>query len=61
MHAKTVLVDGWRWLVTSANFTDRGQERNFELGALIEDRETGASVMRWFEEGIGAGFFVRLR
>jgi phosphatidylserine/phosphatidylglycerophosphate/cardiolipin synthase-like enzyme len=60
MHAKTVLVDRRRWLVTSANFTDRGQSRNFELGALMEDSSAAAEVVRWVEEGIGAGFFIVL-
>lgn len=37
LHAKCVVVDG-RWsLVTSANFTNRGQTRNIELGVLIDD------------------------
>jgi len=38
LHAKCVAVDD-RWaLVTSANFTDRGQTRNIEAGVLVEDR-----------------------
>ena len=37
LHAKCVVVDR-RWsLVTSANFTNRGQTRNIELGVLIDD------------------------
>lgn len=38
LHAKCVVVDGARAFVTSANFTERGQTRNIEVGALIEDR-----------------------
>jgi PLD-like domain len=37
MHAKCVVVDGKRAFVSSANFTDRGQERNIEVGVLIND------------------------
>jgi phosphatidylserine/phosphatidylglycerophosphate/cardiolipin synthase-like enzyme len=37
MHAKCVVVDGKRAFVSSANFTDRGQERNIEVGVLIDD------------------------
>lgn len=37
LHAKCVVVDDTRALVTSANFTDRGQTRNIEAGVLIED------------------------
>jgi phosphatidylserine/phosphatidylglycerophosphate/cardiolipin synthase-like enzyme len=37
LHAKCVVVDRRQTLVTSANFTDRGQTRNIEVGVLIED------------------------
>lgn len=37
MHAKSVVVDRAATLVTSANFTGRGQERNIEFGTLIHD------------------------
>ena len=37
LHAKCIVVDERTTLVTSAKFTDRGQTRNLEVGALIED------------------------
>lgn len=37
LHAKCLVVDGVRAFVSSANFTQRGQERNIEVGVLIED------------------------
>jgi len=37
MHAKCVAVDGKRAFVSSANFTERGQERNIEVGVLLRD------------------------
>ncbi|MGK3982598.1 DISARM system phospholipase D-like protein DrmC [Sorangium sp. So ce136] len=37
LHAKCVVIDGVRAFVSSANFTQRGQERNIEVGVLIED------------------------
>jgi len=37
LHAKCVVVDGARAFVSSANFTQRGQERNIEVGVRIED------------------------
>ena len=37
MHAKCVVVDGAKAFVSSANFTQRGQERNIEVGVLIEE------------------------
>ena len=37
LHAKCVVVDGVKAFVSSANFTQRGQERNIEVGVLIAD------------------------
>lgn len=37
LHAKCVSVDGARAFVSSANFTQRAQERNIEVGVLIDD------------------------
>lgn len=37
LHAKCVVVDGQRAFVSSANFTKQGQERNIEVGVLLED------------------------
>lgn len=37
LHAKCIVVDETRALITSANFTDRGQTRNVEVGVSIED------------------------
>lgn len=37
LHAKCVVVDGWRAMVSSANFTLTGQERNIEVGVLLDD------------------------
>ncbi|MCC6872666.1 MAG: hypothetical protein IT378_00040 [Sandaracinaceae bacterium] len=45
LHAKCIVVDVASTLVTSANFTDRGQSRNIELGVLIDDRDFAARVV----------------
>lgn len=37
LHAKCVVVDGSRAFISSANFTQRGHDRNIEVGVLIED------------------------
>lgn len=37
LHAKCVVVDGERAFVSSANFTSRGQNRNIEVGVLLDD------------------------
>ena len=38
LHARCIVVDEERSLITSANFTDRAQTRNIEAGVLIEDK-----------------------
>ena len=54
LHAKCVVVDHRHVFVTSANFTDRGQTRNIEVGVLLDDEplasvlETQFSPAVWF-------------
>jgi phosphatidylserine/phosphatidylglycerophosphate/cardiolipin synthase-like enzyme len=51
LHAKCVVVDE-RWVfVTSANFTDRGQTRNVEVGVLLEDAHLAAVLEAQFSAG----------
>ena len=60
LHAKCVVVDGLRALVSSANFTQRGQERNIEVGVLIEDATfaefLSAQWMRLVDSGLVVGW-----
>ncbi|MCB9549767.1 MAG: phospholipase [Myxococcales bacterium] len=59
LHAKCVVVDEAEALVTSANFTNRGQDRNVEVGALIRDpRYAGALAAQW-RNAQAQGMFVR--
>ena len=58
LHAKCIVVDGRRTLVTSANFTDRGQTRNVELGVLIDDPGFGARVVGQFRALVDSGLLV---
>jgi phosphatidylserine/phosphatidylglycerophosphate/cardiolipin synthase-like enzyme len=58
LHAKCVVVDE-RWsLVGSANFTDRGQTRNIEVGALLDDPSFAQALLRQFRGVAAAGVFV---
>lgn len=51
LHAKCVVVDGRHTLVTSANFTDRGQTRNVEVGVLLDDVALAESIEAQFQPG----------
>lgn len=51
LHAKCVVIDG-RWVfVTSANFTDRGQTRNVEVGVVLDDVRLAAVLEAQFVAG----------
>jgi phosphatidylserine/phosphatidylglycerophosphate/cardiolipin synthase-like enzyme len=60
MHAKCVVVDGARAFVSSANFTQRAQERNIEVGVLVEDASFASFLagqwLRLIEAGIVAEY-----
>jgi phosphatidylserine/phosphatidylglycerophosphate/cardiolipin synthase-like enzyme len=59
LHAKCVVVDALQSLVTSANFTDRGQTRNLELGVLIRDRTFAELLIGQWRGLLGQGIVRR--
>lgn len=59
LHAKCVVIDHEYTLITSANFTDRGQTRNLEAGVAIEDRAFAGSLERQWMNLVEAGVVVR--
>ncbi|WP_438006395.1 DISARM system phospholipase D-like protein DrmC [Sorangium sp. So ce321] len=61
LHAKCIVVDEERTLITSANFTDRGQTRNIEAGVLIEDGPFAEEVSAQWRLLITAGLVRRYR
>ena len=44
MHAKCVIIDDREVLITSANFTEKAQHDNIELGVLVRDSNFAARV-----------------
>jgi phosphatidylserine/phosphatidylglycerophosphate/cardiolipin synthase-like enzyme len=61
MHAKCVVVDDATALIGSANFTDRGQQRNVEVGVRIDDPKFAARLAAQWNGLAGAGLLVRVR
>jgi phosphatidylserine/phosphatidylglycerophosphate/cardiolipin synthase-like enzyme len=49
LHAKCVVVDEERVLITSANFTEAAHERNIEAGVLLADAAVAKAVCSQFE------------
>ena len=48
LHAKCIVVDGRKALVTSANFTEAAQERNIELGLLVYSEAAATQIEQHF-------------
>lgn len=59
LHAKCVAVDGKRAFLSSANFTNRGQQRNIEAGVLIHDPTFAAHLERQWLGLIEADLVLR--
>lgn len=49
LHAKCVVVDDERLLVTSANFTEAAHQRNIEAGVLLQDTVAAKAMRSQFE------------
>jgi len=59
LHAKCVVVDDERSLITSANFTDRGQTRNIEAGVLITDAAFAEQLAGQWRQLVSEGLVRR--
>jgi phosphatidylserine/phosphatidylglycerophosphate/cardiolipin synthase-like enzyme len=59
LHAKCIVVDGEHVFVSSANFTEAAQERNIEVGLLVQSRAVAERVCRFFDALLDSGYFVR--
>ena len=59
IHAKCIVVDECRAFVTSANFTDRGQTRNIEVGVLVEDEGFAAALVGQWVRSVKSGLLQR--
>ncbi|MBI4703447.1 MAG: phospholipase [Deltaproteobacteria bacterium] len=60
LHAKCVVVDGERSLVTSANFTEAAQQRNIEAGALVADPAFARALQAQLETLASSGVLRRV-
>jgi phosphatidylserine/phosphatidylglycerophosphate/cardiolipin synthase-like enzyme len=59
LHAKCVVVDGERAFVSSANFTMQGQERNVEVGALLDNAHFARHLAGQWMALVDAGLMRR--
>ena len=61
LHAKCVIADARRALVTSANLTGAAINDHMELGVLVESATSGTQLHRHFHQLITDGVLVRVR
>lgn len=61
LHAKCVVVDEARALVTSANFTEAAQERNIEVGVIVRYALMAARLSGYFRSLRQSGELVRVQ
>lgn len=60
MHAKGVAIDDREVFITSANFTEAAQDRNYEVGVLLVDAGKARELRLQFEALVTSGRLVRL-
>jgi phosphatidylserine/phosphatidylglycerophosphate/cardiolipin synthase-like enzyme len=59
LHAKCIVVDSKHVFVSSANFTEAAQERNIEVGLLVQSGALAERVRRFFDALRDERFFIR--
>ncbi len=60
LHAKCIVIDEERALITSANFTEAAHERNIEAGTVITDPLLARSLKAQFDTLIDHGMLKRV-
>lgn len=60
LHAKCVVVDDARSFVSSANFSQAGQERNIEAGVVVDDAALAHQITAQFDALVQAGAVQRV-
>jgi hypothetical protein len=60
LHAKCIVVDSEHVFVSSANFTEAAQERNIEVGLLVQSRALAERVCRFFDALLDDRYFIRV-
>ena len=59
LHAKCVIIDSRRLFVSSANFTEAAQQRNIEIGLLLDSELLASRIERFFSDLVTKEFLKR--
>lgn len=54
LHAKCVIIDARKVLISSANFTEAGQQRNIEVGLTFRSPVVAERLLRFVDTLVGA-------
>lgn len=60
MHAKCIIIDAEKTLVTSANFTQAAHHRNIEAGVVLHSKEYAISLKSQFFNLVEAGLLKKI-
>lgn len=60
LHAKCIVIDDDRALITSANFTEAAHERNIEAGTVITDTVLAKALKAQFDTLVDHGALLRV-
>ena len=60
LHAKCIVIDEKRALITSANFTEAAHERNIEAGTVITDTILARALKAQFDTLVDCGALKRV-
>jgi len=60
LHAKCVVIDDQRALITSANFTEAAHDRNIEAGVVVEDASVASALRRQFDSLVAEGVLMHV-
>lgn len=60
LHAKCVVVDMTKVLITSANFTEAAHERNIEIGLLLDNPLIATSIVNQFKSLAEQNVFAKI-
>ena len=56
LHAKCVVIDSKRLFVSSANFTEAAQQRNIEIGLLLDSELLASRIDKFFNDLVAKDF-----
>ena len=61
LHAKIISVDGCKSLISSANLSYHGLEKNIEIGCVIESKKVANNIKKLLEQLYFQKVFIEIK